>query len=80
MGDPTEYSRFIGPQKNWQLQGFELDMAAEADGSVWIGTSKGLTHFLHPATDAARPADPPVVLTWLRLGDVAVPLEGDFAE
>ena len=26
------------------------------DGSVWIGTSKGLTHFLHPATAAARPA------------------------
>ena len=51
----------------------------DADGSVWIGTSKGLTHFLHPATDAARPADPPVVLTWLRLGDVAVPLEGGVA-
>ncbi len=32
--DPNEYSRFIAPQKDWQLQGFELDMAAETDGSV----------------------------------------------
>ncbi|MBL8155499.1 MAG: DUF4432 family protein [Anaerolineae bacterium] len=29
-----EYSRFIAPQKDWQLQGFELKMGAEADGSV----------------------------------------------
>jgi hypothetical protein len=29
-----EYNRFIAPQKNWHLQGFELDMAAEPDGSV----------------------------------------------
>src|ERR1035437_5245421 len=46
------------------------------DGSVWIRTSKGLTHFLHPATAAPRPADAPVVLTRLRLGDLAVPLGG----
>ncbi len=37
VGDPTEYSRFISPQKDWQLQGFELDMAAEPDGSVPVG-------------------------------------------
>ncbi len=37
LGDPTEYSRFIAPQKDWQLQGFELDMAAEPDGSVPVG-------------------------------------------
>jgi signal transduction histidine kinase/ligand-binding sensor domain-containing protein/CheY-like chemotaxis protein len=48
----------------------------DEDGSVWIGTSKGLTHFLHPATAAARPVDAPVVLTWLRLGDIAAPLTG----
>ena len=48
----------------------------DEDGSVWIGTSKGLTHFLHPATAAPRPADAPVVLTRLRLGDLAVPLGG----
>ena len=48
----------------------------DEDGSVWIGTSKGLTHFLHPATDAARPVGAPVVLTWLRLGDIAAPLTG----
>jgi signal transduction histidine kinase/CheY-like chemotaxis protein/streptogramin lyase len=48
----------------------------DEDGSVWIGTSKGLTHFLHPAKVAPQPADPPVVLTWLRLGDIAAPLAG----
>ncbi len=32
-----EYSRFIAPQTDWQLQGFELDMGAEADGSVPVG-------------------------------------------
>jgi hypothetical protein len=30
----NEYSRFIAPQKDWQLQGFELDMVAEPDGRV----------------------------------------------
>ncbi len=29
-----EWSRFIDPQKDWQLQGFELAMNAESDGSV----------------------------------------------
>jgi signal transduction histidine kinase/CheY-like chemotaxis protein len=48
----------------------------DEDGSVWIGTSKGLSHFLHPAADAPRPTDAPVVLTWLRLGDKVAPLEG----
>jgi Domain of unknown function (DUF4432) len=32
--DPNEYSRFVGPQKDWQLQGFELDMNADSDGRV----------------------------------------------
>jgi hypothetical protein len=32
-----EYNHFIAPQPNWQLQGFELDMGAEADGSVPVG-------------------------------------------
>jgi signal transduction histidine kinase len=48
----------------------------DEDGSVWIGTSKGLTHLLHPASDAARPADTPVVLTSSRLGGIAAPLTG----
>ena len=48
----------------------------DEDGSVWIGTSKGLTHFLHPAADAARPVEAPMVLTWLRLGGIAAPLAG----
>jgi hypothetical protein len=33
----NEYNRFIAPQKDWQLQGFNLDMISEADGSVPIG-------------------------------------------
>jgi signal transduction histidine kinase/ligand-binding sensor domain-containing protein/CheY-like chemotaxis protein len=49
---------------------------ADGDGSVWIGTTKGLSHFLHPATLAARPVNPPVVLTWLRLGGIAPPPGG----
>jgi hypothetical protein len=34
LGDASAYSTFIAPQKDWQLQGFELEMAAEPDGSV----------------------------------------------
>jgi hypothetical protein len=37
VGDPSEYTRFVAPQKDWLLQGFELEMAAEADGSVPVG-------------------------------------------
>src|ERR1019366_3416406 len=48
----------------------------DEDGSVWIGTSKGLTHLLHPAADAPRPTGARVVLTWLRLGGIAAPLTG----
>lgn len=35
--DTSAYRHFIAPQKDWQLQGFELDMNAEADGSVPVG-------------------------------------------
>jgi hypothetical protein len=34
IGNSSEYSRFIAPQRNWMLQGFELEMGAEDDGSV----------------------------------------------
>ena len=34
VGDPSEYTRFVAPQKDWLLQGFELEMAAETDGKV----------------------------------------------
>lgn len=36
-GEGLDYSRFIAPQKDWQLQGFELAMASEGDGSVPVG-------------------------------------------
>src|ERR1035437_7646924 len=61
------------------LAGNDCDQNAffdDDDGSVWFGTSKGLTHFLHPTGAAARPATPPVVMTWLRLGAMAAPLAG----
>jgi hypothetical protein len=41
VGDTSEYRRFIAPQKDWLLQGFELDMAAESDGSVPVGIANG---------------------------------------
>ena len=49
---------------------------ADTDGSVWIGTSKGLTHFLHPLPGGPRHSNTPVVLTSLDLGSVAAPLAG----
>ena len=44
----------------------------DGDGSIWIGTSKGLTHFLTPGTDSPRPQNVPVVITWAQLGGVAL--------
>jgi|FLYN01.1.fsa_nt_gi hypothetical protein len=34
VSDPNEYSRFIAPQKDWLLQGFELEMVTDADNLV----------------------------------------------
>lgn len=34
VGDTEAYRRFVAPQKGWQLQGFELELGAEADGRV----------------------------------------------
>lgn len=34
MSDANAYNYFVAPQKDWLLQGFELEMASEADGSV----------------------------------------------
>ena len=42
--------------------------AAEADGSVWIGTTGGLSHF-HDSIAKANPGPPRVVLTSAALGD-----------
>lgn len=33
-GDTEAYRRFLAPQKDWQLQGFELALGGEADGRV----------------------------------------------
>jgi signal transduction histidine kinase/CheY-like chemotaxis protein len=44
---------------------------ADPDGSVWIGTSRGLTHY-YAAGAPARPAAAPIVITGLRLGTADV--------
>jgi signal transduction histidine kinase/streptogramin lyase len=52
---------------------------AARDGSVWIGTARGVTHVRNPAA-AAEPLkrSVPVVLTWARLGRKRVELlEGE---
>ncbi|HYW47734.1 MAG TPA: response regulator [Bryobacteraceae bacterium] len=43
---------------------------ADEDGSVWIGTSRGLAHHLTPATDS-RNGDIRTILTAVRLGNRA---------
>lgn len=68
--DPNEYSRFIAPQKDWQLQGFELDMAAEPDGSVPVA-------IVNPALGAGgqglyvvyNQKQMPVYLEWRMMGE-----------
>jgi len=46
-------------------------MVAAADGSLWIGTTRGLSHILHPNPPAPPPA-PSVVFSEARLGNRAV--------
>ncbi|MEO8369592.1 MAG: two-component regulator propeller domain-containing protein [Candidatus Solibacter sp.] len=48
----------------------------DADGSVWVGTSKGLAHFLHPGAAGERPSEFPVMLTGVRFGSGAIDLNG----
>jgi signal transduction histidine kinase/ligand-binding sensor domain-containing protein/ActR/RegA family two-component response regulator len=47
---------------------------ADADGSVWIGTSRGLSRFRRQPQPSLPP--PAVILTAARLGTVALPLDG----
>ena len=42
---------------------------ADSDSSVWIGTSRGLSHFWPPKDAAPAPVPPPVVITSAQLGD-----------
>jgi len=50
---------------------------ADSDGSVWIGTSRGISHFRIPATGLpARPTDAPVLLTSAVFGDRSMGLGG----
>jgi len=49
---------------------------ADADGTVWIGTVGGLSHFLNPAAPPVQPAEPQAAVTWLRLGAGPAPTSG----
>src|SRR5258706_9217859 len=67
IGDPSEYTRFIAPQKDWLLQGFELEMAAEKDGSVPVG-------IVNPRTGQGiyviyNKQQMPVYLEWRMMGE-----------
>jgi len=63
----NEYSRFIGPQKNWQLQGFELDMAAEPDGSVPVAiVNSRLDQGIYAVYNKQQM---PVYLEWRMMGE-----------
>ena len=48
---------------------------ADPDGSVWFGTSRGLSHY-YAAGAPERPLAAPVVLTTARLGESELPLDG----
>ncbi|MEO8596221.1 MAG: ATP-binding protein [Candidatus Solibacter sp.] len=56
----------------------------DPDGSVWIGTAKGLTHFLHPESLGDRAETVPVVLTNVQFGGMSVtadkPLELPYSQ
>lgn len=49
---------------------------AEPDGSVWLGTSRGLVRY-RPGAAAGRPVPPPILLTEARAGGQALSLIGD---
>jgi signal transduction histidine kinase/CheY-like chemotaxis protein/streptogramin lyase len=50
---------------------------ADPDGSVWMGTTRGISHLRIPATGlSARPTAAPVLLTSAVLGDQSVSLAG----
>jgi ligand-binding sensor domain-containing protein len=50
-----------------------------ADGSVWIGTGRGLSHMLHPRVPAVRAA-PSVTFSEVRLGNRVVDASGLLVE
>jgi signal transduction histidine kinase/ligand-binding sensor domain-containing protein/ActR/RegA family two-component response regulator len=43
---------------------------ADGDGSIWVGTARGLAHFLHPEDIDPRAVDGKVVVTSLQLGRI----------
>jgi signal transduction histidine kinase/CheY-like chemotaxis protein/streptogramin lyase len=49
---------------------------ADDDGSIWVGTARGLAHLLHPESGASKAVDARVVLTSLELGGIPAPSEG----
>lgn len=70
IGDPNEYSRFIAPQRNWQLQGFELDMGAEGDGSVPVAViNPALGSGVQGLYVVYNQKQMPVYLEWRMMGE-----------
>lgn len=85
MGTDVGLNRYDG--KSWVhydkadgMAGSDCDQNAffeDDDGSIWVGTSRGLSHLLHP--DAIRQPSPDVqpVLTSVALGGLGAPLGGN---
>lgn len=67
VGEANQYTRFIAPQKDWLLQGFELDMAAEPDGSVPVAIiNPRLNQGVYVVYNKAQM---PVYLEWRMMGE-----------
>jgi signal transduction histidine kinase/CheY-like chemotaxis protein/streptogramin lyase len=49
---------------------------ADDDGSIWVGTARGLAHLFHPESGDSKPMDARVVLTSLELGGIPATGEG----
>src|SRR5258708_33602851 len=55
--------------RDWNSNAF-LD---DSDGSIWVGTPRGLSHLLNPEAADSRGQDTPPVLTRIQLGGLAAP-------
>ncbi len=62
------------------LVGADNAFWADADGSVWLGTSKGISHLRVPSSGLpARPSDAPARLTSVVFGNRSLSLDGGMS-